>query len=846
MKKFLILIAVLLVSPLLLIQESSASSSPIKFYDPAIIFHEGFEGSTNFAEYDHLYSGHEVEIQSDQAISGSQSLTTYVTNAPGQWVDTLAIKKDFTQIKGANAFLVSGKIQTTNYQQMMVEVRKNYDGNTVNNMPYEFILTIDETNKTLGRPCYNGWYNACTTLNIYNEVFNMDSNGVIHFEFEFSSNEPVTLAFRGVIKNLSEVAIMTFDDLLIAEKPQMTEDFEVVVGNFWEATAFWANSGGIETDPAKVVSGSKSLRYDITSWTLGGLTNSKYQPPKEVPLKLSFELRNENGKVFLLATPWSPLYFEFQYDFETNTLSHPGLSTASATLENGILYAEMYFTIPASIDLQNFNFYGNRLNESVPGFYYLDNFKVEVLDKDPIVIPEFNVGYAITKTEKMAYRTNLDVADIISVKDEDGQPLDEADYEVTKFGFKFENAYLDGLTAKMGYQFTLETTYGDHVIVLDIYDVRPILTPISASYVKSLKQDLIFDIDLVDEDLVAIKLDDTVILPANMQLSADKLILKSALFTDLLPDTYTLSVQTKGGIRYVEIEVVAGLTPVVGAPFTFQMGTLTDLAIQINIPVNLITQIKMDGTIIAEANYTLVAGTLTLKQAYLSTLSLGNHEVTIETATSGSTFSFNVNVTAIAPVPQATTYTYDVFTQENLVIPINLQGLTITSVSFNSQTLATNFSYASGQLTINKVLLSSLALGDYQLVVTTAGGQATITITISNTAEINDVIEITVPQTPLTIQKGAAFNPLTHITYEDNIGDATVTTSSHLNTNISGRYVVTVVVTDIQGNISFDYFIVIVEGSEYTVTISYVNQTKERGSIDEAILDTNRKFWINF
>jgi hypothetical protein len=844
MKKSFIVLTIALLAIVGMANHTYAASSVSKFYDPAVIYYEGFENSTDITTYDHLYTGHEAEILTDGALSGSYSLTTYITSAPGQWVDTLSIKKDFTQIEGANAFLVSGKIKTSNYQQMMVEVRKNYDGNAVENMPYEFILQFDETAKTISRPCWAGWYNACTTLNIFNEEYKMSNEGVIDFQFEFSSSEPVTITFRGVIKNLAEVAMMTFDDITVAEKPIITEDFEFITGNFWEDTAFWANAGGIETNPDKVISGLKSLRYDITAWALGGLTNTKAQPPKEVPLRLSFDIRAENGKVFQLAAPWSPLYFEFEYNFETNALRYAGIPTASAVLENGVLHAEMEFTIPASVDMQNFNFYGDRINAEAAGFFYIDNFEIEVLVEAPIVIPTLNVGYAITLTEELAYRTNVLANEFTALKNEAGETVAEENYVVMDHEFKFVNAYLDTFEAKMGNVFTLETTKGNFELLVDIYDIRAEVDPMTVLYNKALNQNVEFEVDLNDQELVQIKLGDTVLQPANYTMVETALTLKNTFLSTLAVGEYQLLIETTGGSRFVDFEIVAGLAAFPTQAFDFTKGTNTNVEVAHNIDLSIIESFTTAEVAVAEADYTVNATTLTLNAAYLNTLAIGEHVFTVETATDGVEFTFTITVIALAPTVTEDELTFDVNVDDSLEIAVDLKGMPLTEVRFNDVS-TTLYTYASGMLTLNKSLLENLPLGDQSIEIETDGGMVEVTVTVENSAELNDVITITVTQATVTIEKGATFNALANVVITNNVGTLETVISSHHDLDVSGRYIVTIVATDTQDNVSFAYYILVVSGSEYTVAVTFDLILTERGAIDEAILDSNRKYIYN-
>lgn len=843
MKKSFISLFVLALSMFVMAGQAHAKTNESLFYRPAILFEEDFEVSDDLSTYDHLYTAHDNEITSDGALSGTQSLTTFVVDAPGQWVDTLSIKKDFTQIKGTNAFEVRAKVKTSNYQQLMVEVRKNYDGNAVSNMPYEFIVQFDETTKAISRPCWAGWYNACTTLNLFNEEFDMDAQGVITFKFEFSSNEPVVITFRGVIKNLAEVAVMTFDDIIVAEKPLATEDFEYIKGNFWEDTAFWANSGGIETDPTKVISGQKSLRYDINAWALGGITNTKIVPPRDTVMRLSFDVRSINGKQFMLATPWSPLYFEFNYNFETNTLAHPGLATASAVLDNGILHASMEFTVPSgSADLQTFQFYGDKLNTELPGAYVIDNFKLEVVNKTINIIPKYQVGYAITKSLHMSYLTNLKANEFVALKDGQGVVIDPANYTVADYEFSFKNSYLDTLSEGMGQTFTIETTLGNYVLEIDIYDVRPAVTPNEFAYNIALKQNVELEIDLGEETLVDIKLDNAVL--ADVSIVEGKLTLTAAILEDLTAGNHVLAIHSTGGTTYVDITVSLGQAPFVTTPYEFNKGNTTDLSIPHHMDLDIIEGLYLGETkLTQDTDYTINENTLVLKAAYLNTLSAQAHVFTVKTLTEGAEFTFNVSIPLLAPTVVSTTVNYDIASDENLEITMDLHSFSITTVNFKGSNITT-WSYASGVLSINKSVFATETLGNKTLVVTTAGGALTLTIVVSNGAEVNEVIQLTVVNANLEVEKGASFDPLANIQISGQVGQTTTYSSSFHDTDVPGRYVVTVVVKDTQDNVSFVSYTITVLGGEYTVKVTY-QLTARGGAIDEKTLYINRKSYFN-
>lgn len=846
MKKFFVGLFVLALSMFVMAgQTKAAVSNETLFYNPAVIFNEDFEVSDDLSTYDHLYTGHANEIITDGALSGTQSLSTFVVDAPGQWVDTLSIKKDFTNIMGTNAFEMRAKVKTSNYQQLMVEVRKNYDGNTVANMPYEFIVQFDEAAKTISRPCWAGWYNACTTLNLFNEEFDMASDGIITFKFEFSSNEPVIITFRGVIKNLAEVAVMTLDDITIAEKPLATEDFEYIKGNFWEDTAFWANAGGIETDPTKVISGQKSLRYDINGWGLGGITNSKLVIPKDTALRMSFDLRSINGKQFLLATPWSPLYFEFSYNFETNAFAHPGLSTASAVLDNGILHASMEFTVPSgTADLQTINFYGDLLNTALPGAFVIDNFKLEVINKSLMMIPEYQVGYAITKSARMSYLTNIKQSEFVAVKDALGVVVDSANYTVTDYQFSFNNDYLNQLEEGLGRAFVIETTVGNYNLSLDIYDIRPSVTPNELTYNLTHRQDLVLDIDLIDETLVDVKLNDVVV--TNYTIDDTQIVVKNTVLEALAVGEHTLAVRSTGGVTYVDITVVAGTAPFVQTPYEFEKNSTQDVSISHTLDLSIIEGLYLgDVKLTPDVQFTLSSTNLILKASYLNTLEAKAHVFTVKTNTAGVEFSFNLNIPLLAPTSTVNTVNFDVAEVEDVSIPVDIRGFDITGVTFKGVAIL-DWTYTGGVLTIESSVFENETLGNKALVITTAGGSLTLSVVVSNTAAMNTVIQIAVTNANLEIQKGSSFDPLSNVVISQHVGQTTTYTSSFLNTDVPGRYVVTVVVVDSQQNTSYVSYVVLVLGSEYNIKVTYQLDTAKGGAIDETLLYVDRKSYFSF
>ena len=97
-----------------------------------------------------------------------------------------------------------------------------------------------------------------------------------------------------------------------------------------------------------------------------------------------------------------------------------------------------------------------------------------------------------------------------------------------------------------------------------------------------------------------------------------------------------------------------------------------------------------------------------------------------------------------SPVITPATAVFDLDSPANIVVDMDLKGQSLTSIKVGDEVLASsNYQQAVGRLTILSSYLSTLEVGVYTLTVTTAGGSATLTITVARTAQAPTITPVT-------------------------------------------------------------------------------------------------------
>ena len=118
----------------------------------------------------------------------------------------------------------------------------------------------------------------------------------------------------------------------------------------------------------------------------------------------------------------------------------------------------------------------------------------------------------------------------------------------------------------------------------------------------------------------------------------DKWVLKSGDATIADVNSASTTVTTKAGAATIEATYKdEGVTPapeykiIEGANGKWTQKSGTDLKFKANGEISKFTGVKVDGTLLSSDKYTAVSGStvVTLKDAYLSTLSVGKHTLTV-------------------------------------------------------------------------------------------------------------------------------------------------------------------------------------------------------------------------
>lgn len=135
----------------------------------------------------------------------------------------------------------------------------------------------------------------------------------------------------------------------------------------------------------------------------------------------------------------------------------------------------------------------------------------------------------------------------------------------------------------------------------------------------------------------------------------------------------------------------------------------------------------------------------TSKSGYLYVGSNAGTTVNPFTVTIKSVNGFNpdaaslVNEIIAAPVTSDTQKSYRLGTVSDVIFNFDTKGQEITEVKIGSSVLTSGqYSYASGKLTVKASVLETLAVGDTTVTVTTAGGSASVALTVLEALPIDD------------------------------------------------------------------------------------------------------------
>lgn len=177
-------------------------------------------------------------------------------------------------------------------------------------------------------------------------------------------------------------------------------------------------------------------------------------------------------------------------------------------------------------------------------------------------------------------------------------------------------------------------------------------------------------------------------------------------------------------------------TPTVTAGnYAFAKDDPADVAITVDLKGKTLNEVKKGSDKLAADDYSSTNTKLTLKSAYLMTLTVAEHDFSL--STDGGTASFKINVTAITtPVITNPALSYDWATGGDLVVAANFRGEAVTALLCGQDTMTKDEDYTvqTDSITIIEDYLSGLTEGENGFTLKTAGGSADFTVNISDSA----------------------------------------------------------------------------------------------------------------
>ncbi len=171
----------------------------------------------------------------------------------------------------------------------------------------------------------------------------------------------------------------------------------------------------------------------------------------------------------------------------------------------------------------------------------------------------------------------------------------------------------------------------------------------------------------------------------------------------------------------------------------FTLSATTDVVFELDTKGEALDAVESAGKALTAADFTYADGKLTLKNAYLSTLSVGSHEFTCKTA--GGSCKVTVKVAAGTPSAEQNKVRYDYSNPADAVFTLKLAGSTVKGVKFGEMALtAGDYTVSGNTLTVKKEFIDVNLLENVEnvLTVTTDGGDLTLIIETFDSTPVFD------------------------------------------------------------------------------------------------------------
>jgi len=613
------------------------------FTEPLPVINETFEEDTDFASNQRLFTDLSAFITTDtnQVISGNKSLIIGTTIAANTFTPVLLTTElDAVDLSSDNAYLITAKIDVTDFQRIMFEYRTGWDTNQNPDLLYELALEVDASTSSVVRN-HSGWLDP-VTLNQATEYYSMDNNILSVSFVVLGADKPALIELKGQT-NDNVNATLIVDDFTVQEVPRMTIDFENIQGNFWDETAIWFNSASLTNAEDEVIAGTTSIMTSFTdnidggNVVLGGIDMFNIPTLPNNRLFLDFDISLDNIDEFVLTATNSTDYKELVIGAANDTYN--------STFENVVLTYHGNF-IHVSLELatneENYElvFYGGS-PLGTEGTIVFDNFQFCYPDDTAHITRITEQDYDKSNQENRKYDTDILAADYTSAQTGDVALVLDVDYIVSDYHLELTNTFLDKLPIGEN-EIVVTTVHGEKVIKLFISDSRPVVSG-DTSYTISYKQNHDLTLSLKGEDLSSIKNGNVTLVENQDYVITDtSFYLCGTYLSTLTEGNHTFTFTTEKGSTEITIEFVEGNEVLPTIDYSFDQNNKTDLTINTNIPATMIVDLRINDSVIDASNYAVIDNELTLTQSYLETLSIGDNTITINLEDAGFTFVINV------------------------------------------------------------------------------------------------------------------------------------------------------------------------------------------------------------
>lgn len=363
--------------------------------------------------------------------------------------------------------------------------------------------------------------------------------------------------------------------------------------------------------------------------------------------------------------------------------------------------------------------------------WYFDNF-----DAQSELIPELRAEkntYDVGANTAPYYIVDLYGAFEIESIMVNGAALSANDYtaEVTPVGYlriDFAKEYCANYTLGEELTVVIKTTKGNEIVSkLVVVDSRPTMADSSFDYDKATVDNVAVMVDFKGYELASVMLGETTLTGTEYNYIAASGVVdfKGAYLSKLGVGNHVFTMMSSSGANCQFTLVVSDSTPKFGTVNAYEKSQGGNYVVDIELNGKDIVSVSFAGLTLTTEQYGYANGKLTINESVMAGLAAGQYNLTVTTIISAT-----VDVT-VNDAPPVFSGEYTASQGVDLVVNVETYNKKIVSVKVDGLTLlADEYSYANGKLTIKSAVFEEIAVGERTLVLTTEGGEATLTFTL--------------------------------------------------------------------------------------------------------------------